>query len=82
MTARDELLRAAVYRAHALRGTDTFAAACADVVDGWTLWPLIEYEHALEQARQHRQRRERQLAEAPAAMRASYVIREATRAPA
>ncbi len=73
MTARDDLLRAAVYAAFDARGTDAFAGACRNVVDGWMMWPAIEYEHALEQARQQRQRREWQLAEAPDAMRASYV---------
>jgi hypothetical protein len=51
VTGRDELLRAAVYRAHALRETDRFAAACADVVDCHLLYPWIEAELALERVR-------------------------------
>ena len=51
MNARDDLLRAHVYRAHALRGTPAIREAVLDAVDGWTLYPAVEAQLALERAR-------------------------------
>lgn len=51
LSARDDLLRAAVYRAHAAKGTPEFADTCRDVIDSWMLFPLVEAELALERAR-------------------------------
>jgi hypothetical protein len=57
MHARDELLRATVYRAIDLRcdvGSDGWAAYTAavdEVVFVHRRWPLIEYAHAIECAR-------------------------------
>lgn len=58
MNARDDLLRAHVYRAFALRGTDSFGEACRDVVDGWLMYPALEAELLLERARKEREARE------------------------
>lgn len=51
MNARTDLLRAHVYRAHALRGTEAIHQAARDVVDGWMLYPAVEAQLALERAR-------------------------------
>jgi hypothetical protein len=50
LTRRDDLLRAAVYAAYELRGSEGFGNACERVVLVHRLWPLIEYEHAIERA--------------------------------
>lgn len=67
LPARDDLLRAAVYAAYNARGTVEFPALCRRVVDVHRLWPLIEYEHAIERAEAsleaERLRQERELVE-------------------
>lgn len=51
MSSGDEVLRAAVYRAFAAKGTPEFGAACEEVVFVQRTWPLIEYAHAIAAAR-------------------------------
>jgi hypothetical protein len=62
VNARDDVLRAAVYDAHRRRGTPEFRLACERVVDVHRLWPLIEFEHAIEQARESMKTLERRSA--------------------
>jgi hypothetical protein len=56
MNRRDDLLRAAIYRAHAAKGSPGFGDACRDVVDAWMLFPLVEAELAIERARARMER--------------------------
>lgn len=51
MSGRSDLLRAAAFAAFDARGTDAFTDAIKRVIDSWYLWPLIEYEQALQAAR-------------------------------
>lgn len=59
MSSRDDLVQAATFAAFALRnsGSAEYLAAVERVVDAHVLWPLIEYEHALERARAIEQER-------------------------
>jgi len=73
MNGRDDLRRAAVYKAHAAKGTEAFDAACRDIVDGWMLWPLIEAERELENARRLRDQHRARLGQAADWVRDSYI---------
>lgn len=48
MTERDELLRAAVYRAFEAKGNPEFREACVNAIIVHRTWPLIRYAHAIE----------------------------------
>jgi hypothetical protein len=51
VNGRDDLLRAHVYRAYALRDTEDIHQAVLDVIDGWMLYPAIEAQLALGRVR-------------------------------
>jgi len=51
VTSRVDLLRAHCYAAFDARGTEGFDKSIRDLWDGWHLWPAVEYEHAIERAR-------------------------------
>jgi len=52
---------------------ERFRAARERMLDGWYLWPLIEYEHALERARRWRDVRQAAINGAADAIRESYL---------
>jgi hypothetical protein len=75
VSERDRLLRAAVYAALDAKGTDGFGAACARIVEVHALWPLIEYEKAIEAARLRRLESESRIAAGVELMRSTYLGR-------